>query len=184
MKSKNKILILCFVALLLLSISFTLAYLQLQSELNNRFNIGTVTPEIIETFNNNIKSDVAVKNNGNVSVYVRCKVIFYFETNAGNISSLIPKESLDYNIQWGNKFKEDWIQIGDIYYYKKPLQAGEQTSNLIEKCTSLNNKKLVVDISAQSIQVKPEAAVNEAWTDVMVTTNGNLQINGGKANVQ
>lgn len=182
MKSKKKIIILCLTALLLLSVPFTIAYLHLHSGINNEFTTATVEPEIVESFAGNVKRDVAVKNNGNISVYVRCKVAVYFETKTGNISATVPKINDDYTIDFGNN--SDWFKAGDIYYYKNPLPAGEQTSVLIKEAKSLNNKKLVVDISAQSLQADPSSAVSEAWKDISVTKDGNLQANGGNINAQ
>lgn len=184
MKSKKKIIIFCLAALLLLSVSFTIAYLQLRSGLNNQFTVATVEPEIVETFNDGqVKSNVKVKNNGNVPVYVRCKVVVYFETKAGNISATVPKPNTDYSIKWGDNFNTDWFQVGDIYYYNKPLNPNDSSSELINRCTTSSNKKLVVDISAQSIQADPSSAVADAWKDVSVT-DGNLTVKEGNVNAQ
>lgn len=156
------------------AIGGTAAYLHGMFGLTNTFQSGTVTPEVTENFNGKTKKDVAVINNGNVPIYVRCRVTIYLELDDGSISNLPPVSGSDYTISYPDSLNSDWLQIGDTYYYKKVLPAGEKTSNLIEHC-ELKTNGIVIDISAQSIQADPASAVQDAWKVVKADGNGNLE---------
>ncbi len=156
------------------TITGTVAYLSGMFGLTNTFVQGTVNPKVVEKFNGTVKTDVAVQNNGNVPVYIRCRVTIYKELADGSISNQAPTLNTDYTIAYSKDLNSNWILIDDIYYYKKPIQATEKTSNLIDRC-ELKQAGIVVDISTQSIQANPKYAVKEAWKVVESDKNGNLK---------
>ena len=115
-------------------------------------------------------------------VYVRCNLSVYYETSKGkeqdseaetktdNISINVPEQGEDYTLEFPDGFKDNWLEIDGIYYYRKPLQNGESVQ-FIKNCKEVKKKdgeKLVVDISTQSIQAEPERAVSDAWKKVVV----------------
>lgn len=182
MKS-NKIKIkLIIVLLLLITIAgggLSLAYLMSGSKLVNTFEVGNVKTEIVENFDGSTKTDVKIKNIGNLPAYIRCKIAIYYEYQDGEktlISNKVPKINKDYklSLNLGN----DWFEVDGIYYYKYPLDANLETSNLInraENISSSDNDKLVVDIYTQAIQIEPSKAVEEAWKDINVNSKLELE---------
>lgn len=170
--------ILCVVCVLGLTIVGTIAYLQKNSSLVNTFEKGNTEIEVKETFNEEKteKTNVYLKNEGNTSVYVRAKVLIYYEDAEGNVLDLVPAEGTDYEKVQGS---DDWIESEGIYYYKFPVGPSSedgQTTNLISKIKDLkpdDDKYLVVNILGQSVQAAPVSAVESIW-NVTVDENGNI----------
>lgn len=174
-----KKIIICLSPALVLALAGSIAFLQRQASLTNTFAIGTVTPQINETFNDErtVKSDVSLSNKGNVPVYMRCKVDIYYKNDDGTISADPPVETTDYTLTYADDYGTNWIKKDNIYYYKSKVSAGGSTSVLIKQCKDTHKnsgKKLVVDINAEAIQAEPASAVEEAWSDIKVT-NGVLE---------
>lgn len=157
--------------LVVCGVSSSLAYLSRKTAVKNTFAVGNVQPEIIENFDPSAKtkSDVAVKNQGNVPVYIRAAITVYWQDVAGNILSEQPAESIDYTIELSSS--QNWVQGADgYYYYKQRLAENASTDILLQSCRQIKpyaDRTLVVDIAAQSIQANPPEAVTEAW-DVTV----------------
>lgn len=154
----------------------TLAYMSHQSGLTNQFQIAKVSTEIIETFENDVKSDVSVKNTGDVPAYIRASIIIGWQDEKGNPVFGIPEAGNDYEMELNLQSASDtdggeWVLANDgYYYYTMPVAGDEETDILIESCEDKQldahkseGKYLVVDIAAQSIQADPAAAVLDAW---------------------
>lgn len=173
-RTRNILAAAAIVLVLCVTIVGTTAYLNGKFGLNNTFALGTVVPEVVESFDGKVKKDVAIQNSGNTPIYVRCRVTIYNEQDDGSISNQIPARGMDYTMTYPASLQTDWFLIDGIYYYKAPLPAGAKTSNLIDHC-ELKHTGIVVDISAQSIQATPADAVQDAWKVVEVDGNGNLK---------
>lgn len=149
------------------AVSGVIAWLSTTSTVSNTFELGTVNPTVQETFENDTKSDVFIKNKGNVPIYVRAQVNIYWQDANGNQLWEAPVEGTDYTITWGNDPK--WVKGSDgFYYWTEPLKADETTGLLIKELTwttadSSNGRTLVCDIAVQGIQAEPVEAVQEAW---------------------
>ena len=177
----------------------TLAYLSHQSGLTNQFQIAEVSTTVNEEFDGETKSDVKIKNTGDVPAYIRAAVIIGWQDEEGNalIDEAAPEVNKDYTIAWnlnGTGSNGQWIKGSDgYYYYTSPVDGNAETDILIQECKDIKlgehknaGKYLVVDIAAQSIQATPAAAVKEAWgpdkgavTDV--TDDGTLEIQEAQA---
>ena len=73
----------------------------------------------------------------------------------------------------------DWFLGTDgIYYYKMPVAAKGETTNLLKDPITQPNAPagchLEVTVLAESIQAAPSKAVEGAWTAVKVDGDGNL----------
>lgn len=159
----------------------TISYLTSDSSLENTFTIASVQPEVEETFTNDVKSNVYVKNNGDIPVYIRAKIMIYYQATNGDILGDIPVEEIDYSIEYPEDLGKYWIQADDGFYYYKGIVGinnKSKTTNLINKCTELDpdsNKHLVVDIITEAIQANPQEAVEDAWIAVDVNKDGTLK---------
>ena len=152
-----------------------LAWLSAQSATNNQFVAATVGPTVTEDFpqGSAIKENVAIKNDGNVAVYVRAQVSVGWQDAGGNPLWEQPLAGTDYAMTWGGAGPDapsnGWTQGADgFYYWTVPLDAAASTGNLIDSCTWLtttqaDGRRLVVDIVVQSVQANPANAVQEAW---------------------
>lgn len=167
-KSKKFYFILVIFLIMVISgISLTIAFLVRQDSTSNQFMLGVVTPEIIEIFDteNKVKRDVAIKNSGNVPIYIRTLITIYFKDNEGNVLADAPVGNLDYQLTLSTS--ANWILSEEgYYYYKTPINPDDLTDVLIEECKELkayDDKILVVDVIAQAIQAEPEKAAEEAW---------------------
>ena len=159
----------------------TISYLTSDSSLENTFTIASVKPDVNETFNNNIKTDVSIENTGDIPVYIRAKIMIYYQDADGKILGDIPEEDLDYSIEYPTDLNTYWIQADDGFYYYKSIVGIDEngkTTNLIDKCTELDpdsNKHLVVDIITEAIQANPQDAAEDAWPAVDVKEDGTLK---------
>ena len=157
----------------------TISYLTSDSSLENTFTIASVKPDVNETFNNNIKTDVSIENTGDIPVYIRAKIMIYYQDADGKILGDIPEEDLDYSIEYPTDLNTYWIQADDgFYYYRDKVNSQSQTTYLIKNCESKennSNKHLVVDIITEAIQANPQDAVGDAWEAVKVTSEGLLE---------
>ncbi len=148
-------------------IGTTVAYLiDKTDEVKNVFNPSSVPPEIHEKIENGVKNEVKIQNTGNVSAYVRAAVVFTWRDADGNICPEAPKEGTDYTIQWsGTAEGGGWIKIGEYYYHKTPVPAGETTSVLFTGCDPVEKAgcQFSVEIITSTIQAEPTSVVRDQW---------------------
>lgn len=159
--SNRKLLILVLSAMLLvtLGVGGSLAYFaHIADPVINTFQAGSVEAEILETVDGNQKTDIQVKNTGKSPVYVRVRLISYWMDG----ENIAPMNSGPVGISLGLA----WIQIGDYYYYTKPLASGAATENLLAApltMTSENGFSQVIEVLADTVQASPPEAVQEVW---------------------
>lgn len=169
------------VSLVLLAVGLTstsLAFLIDQTPaVVNKFDPGEVTASIDETFEDNVKTDVAVQNTGNTDAYIRAKVVVTWQDSEGNIYAQAPVVGEDYTIEYNN---DGWVSKGGYWYCTTPVDAEAFTPVLINTCSPLPGREptsdyhLVVEILADAIQSTPATAVESAW-GVTVGDDGTIQ---------
>lgn len=164
---KRKLLLIISIVLTSLFVIGTVAYIFIISSQKNKFILGTVPTEIIETYDedNNIRENVSIKNVGNTPIYIRVANTYYFVNDDEQIIKDIPEKDVDYLINFSSS--NNWILSSDgYYYYKLKINPGDKTDVLIENCSEINkkdNKTFMMDLTVQSIQAIPSRAVKEAW---------------------
>lgn len=166
-KKKGKTVLLVALCLLLLlgSAGGVWAYLSAKTNtLSNRFEPAKVTCRVEESFLAGVKSDVAVRNTGNVKAYIRAAVIATFVDEEGKVLAVSPKEGEDYTVTWG---EGEWTRGADGYwYFASPVSPDELTGKLIQTATAASapeGYRLNLQILATAIQAEPAEAVEQAW---------------------
>ena len=164
---KNKLLIIVTLILISSALVGTIAYLFDYYGKVNGFELGVVKTEIVEDLNSGSgeRSNISIKNIGNVQNYIRASVLLYFENNNGEIISVEPVEGKDYSIEYFTSNNQE-LSTDGYYYYKIPVNPNETTDVLIENfkiATQYEDKKLILDIVTQAIQAEPITAVEDAW---------------------
>lgn len=147
----------------------------------NTFEPTEVTCAIDETMEDNVKTDVKVKNTGGVDAYIRAAIVVTWQDSEGNISSVKPVEGMgnDYVITFSDN--RGWRKGSDGYYYYSSAVAPKAlTDVLIETCYPLNvgpeeGYTLHVEIIADAVQATPAQAVIDAWG--VTVTNGTISPN-------
>ena len=171
----------------------TVAFLSTRTDSKeNTFTPSKVTCEVTETFKNNVKSNVAVKNTGDTTAFIRAaiNVTWMKDAEAGTeydaanqtVSAKVPGKDTDYSIKLADN--TNWIRGADgYYYYKLPVDPQVSTGVLIEECKLQNNASvpdgyhLSVEIVASAIQSVPEAAVKAAWGEnFSINADGSLNV--------
>ncbi len=193
---KNKLLVLALVlsSLVLLISSVTLAYIFTDTdEVQNTFTPGEVACEVQETFNkgDTVKTDVSVKNTGNVTAYIRAAVIITWvktDENGTVTSSKTPILDTDYSITY--KANTDWQRGADgLWYYKSAVQPQTDTDVLISECKPIDENTapegytLSVEIVTMAVQSSPVEAVTAAFGGGVtgIDENGKLILKAGGA---
>ena len=132
---------------------------------NNIFGKPDTEISVIEELSANKK--VWIRNDGNVSVYVRVALIINYQSIL-NRNDIIPAVG-DYEVSLGNNIHNYWYKTGDYYYYKLPLKPGDTTDQFLENIKLLAGKsppvnyELEVKVLADSIQAEPIDVVKDAW---------------------
>lgn len=168
-----------------LTIAQTLAFISIKTEPKiNTFVPAQVLCEISESFQNNVKTNVLVKNTGNTDAYIRAAIVVNWKDQDGNIyGGAKPILNTDYTLELNGS---DWVVGVDGYYYHRASVApAGVTEILIEKCEVAQNAavpggySLAVEIVASAIQAAPETAVRENWNATvengMITSAGGAQ---------
>lgn len=169
-KSRKKeniwLLIVSCLIILTAAVSGIIAYLMSESKtISNEFKPVLVTCEVQETFTDNVKTDVSVKNTGDVDAYIRATVIANWVSDEGKVHSSMPKAGTDYNITWSTT---GWKVADDGYrYHVEKVASKANTAKLIDKVEEVTTAPagfhLELQILATAIQANPEQVVEEAW---------------------
>lgn len=173
----------------------TVAFLSTRTDSKeNTFTPSKVTCAVTETFENNVKSQVAVKNTGDTTAFIRAAINVTWmkdaeagtKYNAGDqtVSAKVPLKDTDYSITFAKN--TNWIQGADgYYYYKLPVAPQGSTEVLIDECKLQNNASvpdgyhLSVEIVASAIQSVPETVVQSMWH--VTVENGKITgVNGSE----
>ena len=163
---------------LFMSVGGTLAWLTAHtSAITNTFTVATPGVKIEEGFDKQTKSNVQVKNTGEVEAYIRVALVPTWEDENGNAVAE-PASLDDLSITWGNSGK--WLKGTDGYwYYKEPVAPGYSTEVLLQKATvtTKNGYSMNLQILAEAVQAEPASAVENVWP-VSVGSGGTLSVTG------
>ncbi len=171
----------------------TVAFLSTRTDSKvNTFTPSEVTCAVMETFENNVKSQVAVKNTGDTTAFIRAAINVTWMSNqdAANqtVSAKVPVKDTDYSITFAKN--TNWIQGADgYYYYQLPVDPQVSTEVLIEECKLQENASvpdgyhLSVEIVASAIQSAPDSVVQSMWhvtvEDGKITSANGSEVTGG-----
>ncbi|MGO5024261.1 hypothetical protein ACTQ4E_14425 [Lawsonibacter sp. LCP25S3_G6] len=157
-------LICVLLVLLPVAIHGTIAFMQANDKTVNLFSVASSSLKIDETFDKNSKTNVTVKNTGDIPSYLRAALVISWKDDNGNILPAIPEAGTNYTLTMGS----GWIQGDDGYwYYPHPVKAGASSPVLIKSCAPEGKGPTVVhlcvDILTQAVQAEPSDAVQELW---------------------
>ena len=176
----------CVCILACAAISGSLAWLTSTPEqVVNSFTPGVVTIQVDEKFDSTTKSDVSIKNTGNVPAYIRVALVPAWVDDEGNIAAKPASLKLndDCNIAWGKDgsgYEADWFIGSDGFYYcKTVIEPGASTPILIKSCTVKGEEHeydFELQVIASAVQSLPTSTVEKVWP-VVVSTDGTLAKN-------
>lgn len=158
-------------AILLLTLVLTLvcgtvyAYMFMRTDQQSAgFSPARVACEVSESFADNTKSSITVKNTGNVDAYLRVRLVTYWIHGEGENAGKVAAESSPVlNITPA----DGWLEGTDnTFYYKVPVAPDKSTPSLFSGSITLEQKdglKQVIDVFAEAIQANPEDAAEESW---------------------
>lgn len=159
-----------------LAVGGTIAWLTDKDRpLVNTFDPSKVTCEVQEKFDGKVKSDVNVKNTGDIDAFIRVKLVTYRTNDAGQHiggTAALPQFTLGAN----------WVEYNGYYYYTLPVAPGDKPATkltdsmtLTESYDDADGGHQSIDVMAEAIQSVPEAAVKAAWgTGFSIGTDGSL----------
>ena len=194
MKTKKSLIMLASLAVILLvGVVGTLALLITQTNsVENTFVPGNVSVAVSETFDNETKTNVSIKNTGNVDAYIRVAIIPTWEDSAGNpvgVSASLDDLTIDWGPADGSETEENpsnnWEKGKDgFWYYTSSVSPQQSTTILIDSATVKTDSAgynagycMNLQILAQGIQSVPTTVVTSEWDSGVNGVNGStLQI--------
>lgn len=173
-KKKWSLLLVSMLLIAAVAVGSTVAYIVTSTDaLPNVFHPTGITVDVDEKFENDVKSDVTIRNTGTTAAYIRAQIIVTWKDANGNVAATKPVLDTDYTMTLD--LNNGWFQGSDgFYYYSKSVEPNAKTSVLITKCEKLADATvpagydLSVEIIASGIQSTPDDAVTEAWKVVSV----------------
>ena len=156
--------LLATVMLFALAVGGTIAWLiDKDRPLVNTFDPSKVTCEVQEKFDGKVKSDVNVKNTGDIDAFIRVKLVTYRTNNAGQHiggTAALSQFTLGAN----------WVEYNGYYYYTLPVAPGDNPATkltdsmtLTESYDDADGGHQSIDVMAEAIQSVPAEAVGQAW---------------------
>ena len=149
----------------------------------NNFIPGKVTCDIEEKMVDSIKTEIKVKNTGNVDAYIRVRLVFHWEDSKGYP---VARDMNPATVHCNDEWLEDEDEY--TYYYIDRVAPGESTPNLLKDPFTMDAVKEVVngvdyyyypvmEVLAEAIQadgkIDDNPAVTNAWgvtiTDGVIT---------------
>ena len=167
-------LILSLCLIFALAVGTTFALLKASTApVENTFTAAKSGTDIVEELDGNQKKSIVVKNTGTAVSYVRVKLVMNWVDENGSVSAT--------PVDITPSITDNWFLKDGIYYYKMPVAAKGETTNLLQtpitQGTAPAGCHLEVTVLAESIQAAPSTAVEGAWTAVKVGSDGNLTEN-------
>ena len=160
---RSLVLVVSVLVLLLAVAGGTLAWLTAQDSVANTFTPAHVSCAVMENFDGETKSNVNVKNTGDIPAYIRVRLVTYRVNDAGQHiggTATIPPFTPGIN----------WVKYGEYYYYTLPVAAGGAPAadlissiNLTGSYNDADGGKQVIEVMAEAIQSSPAKAVGESW---------------------
>ena len=191
LNNRQRAILITAVVILVISLSAGGVYAYLKwnaGKVDNSFtHQNDLDPTIVETFDGNAKTNVAVNvGNRGYSVYVRVAVVptWVATGSSDQVHATAPVAGVDYTISLNTT---DWFLGSDGYYYhKQPVNNGQTSSVLINECRPVAENvpdgfDLNVKVIAQVVQALGTTdggnvpAVQDAWKVVNVDSSGNLE---------
>lgn len=163
-------LILSLCLIFALAVGTTFALLKASTApVENTFTAAKSGTDIVEELDGNQKKSIVVQNTGTAVSYVRVKLVMNWVDESDNVSA----EPVNIT----PSITDDWFEQDGIYYYKMPVAAKGETTNLLQtpitQGTAPAGYHLEVTVLAESIQAAPSTAVQQSW-GVGVDSNGYL----------
>ena len=163
-------LILSLCLIFALAVGTTFALLKASTApVENTFTAAKSDIKIDEDVTGGQKKSIIVKNTGTAVSYVRVKLVMNWVDESGNVAA----EPVNIT----PSITADWFEQGGIYYYKMPVAAKGETTNLLKtpitQDAAPEGYHLEVTVLAESIQAAPSTAVQQSW-GVGVDSNGYL----------
>ena len=176
---KTATLLVAIVLLLGVAVGTTVAYLIDRTEkIENKFEYAKTDVTVTEELTGTTKSNVQVKNNSNIPVYIRATYVANWVDAAGNIVTSVPT---GYSITKTENPGGMWVKGTDGYfYYPTPVQPNDSTAGSLLTCgvtypAENPEYTLSVEILATAIQSEPKDAVEAVWP-VKVEENKTLSV--------
>lgn len=163
-------LILSLCLIFALAVGTTFALLKANTEpVTNTFTAAKSGTHIDEELDGSQKTSIKVQNTGTAVSYVRVKLVMNWVDDNGNVSA----EPVNIT----PSITDNWFLKDGIYYYKMPVAANGETTNLLKtpitQDAAPEGYHLEVTVLAESIQAAPSKAVTDSW-GVGVDGNGHL----------
>lgn len=163
-------LILSLCLIFALAVGTTFALLKASTApVENTFTAAKSDIKIDEDVTGGQKKSIIVQNTGTAVSYIRVKLVMNWVDENGNVSA----EPVNIT----PSITADWFEQGGIYYYKMPVAAKGETTNLLKtpitQDAAPEGYHLEVTVLAESIQAAPSKAVTDSW-GVGVDGNGHL----------
>ncbi len=168
--NRSFVLVVSVLVLLVGIVGASLAYLTMKTEpVKNEFTYGKVSCEVLEDFDGTVKSNVRIKNTGNIPAYIRARVVVTWKNENGDIYGTKPVLNEDYSFNYNINLIYDWTEGGLYFYFPDPVDPGAETTWMLHNCEKMENANvpegydLSVEILADAIQSEPVSAVEKAW---------------------
>ena len=157
------------ILVVVMTIGGTVAFLMDSTEsVVNKFTPASSGITIEEKVKENCKTEIAVKNTGDIGAYIRVSLVANYYDENGNITggAAVPDFTLN---------SEKWFLGNDgYYYYMQPVAAGNVTDNLLASESKMQlEDNMQVTVLAQSIQASPTSVVHDKW-GVTVNSDGTI----------
>lgn len=163
--ARNVAIALSLALILTFAIGGTIAFLATNTQdVKNSFAPSQVSCVVEETFENNVKTNVTVKNTSDIDAYLRAAVVVTWQNANGDVLGVKPVKGEDFTMKLGDGWDTDTTD--GYYYYPTAVKPGESTEKLIEKCEVLKaapeaGYTLHVEIIASAIQAEGEPTSDE-----------------------
>ena len=188
MSKRAVALLVCLVLALTAAVGGTLAHVFTKTDpVENTFTPAQVSCAVVETFENNVKEAVSIRNTGNADAYIRVAVVVTFKSESGNVYAQAPVPGTDYTITYLDD--TGWLEGSDgFWYYCYPVACTDDaataadetlTGILIDEAVVLEGAAvpdgyyLSVEIVASAIQASPAKVAVQQW-GVTVDENGTV----------
>lgn len=139
----------------------------------NTLEVGRVTCQVNEQFNQNVKQNVSIKNTSNISAYIRVKLIPIWRNTDGTGTGIpvaaptFSSGDASYSVTWASGYNSNWFYKNGYFYCKQPIAAGANTPNLVGSFAPAAGlgqpyagKQLELQVICSAIQAGGTDAVN------------------------